>query len=362
MKKDTINKLKPYLLTSAIVLGIITIIFLIKGIYPFGNNSLIWGDMHDQITAFYYHLYDSIKGSKSLLIDFTSSGGINFLGIIAYYILSPFSLLVLLIPRSDIYLFVSVIIALKILTCSITCLYFIRKYYKKLPNLLSVLLAIIYAFSGFSLMMYQITPWIDTMYMLPLIMIGLKKVLDLEKPTMYIITLTLSLIFSFYTSIMVIIFIFLVSLIYLFVYKEKKEDRKKAILSLGISTIISVLIASFIIIPAYSQISISSRINSGYGDLLNSKTGPITDKLSMFLFGGLMYAGLLFLIKDYKKNFKYLTFYIPTLLIVLIPVIIEPINKAWHFGSYAFFPYRFGFITMFLLVIGACHGFNNYKE
>ncbi len=362
MKKDTINKLKPYLLTSAIVLGIMTIIFLIKGIYPFGNNSLIWGDMHDQITAFYYHLYDSVKGGKSLLIDFTSSGGINFLGIIAYYILSPFSLLVLLIPRSDIYLFVSVIIAIKILMCSITCLYFIKKYYKKLPNLLSVLLAIIYAFSGFSLMMYQITPWIDTMYMLPLIIIGLKKVLDIEKPTMYIITLTLSLIFSFYTSIMVIIFIFLVSLIYLFVYKEKKEARKKAILSLGISTLISLLIASFIIIPAYSQISISSRINSGYGDLLNSKTGPITDKLSMFLFGGLMYTGLLFLLKEYKKNFKYLTFYIPTLLIVLIPVIIEPINKAWHFGSYAFFPYRFGFITMFLLVMGACHGFNNYKE
>ena len=72
------KKLKPYIHTSLIVLGIFLILFLIKGIYPFGNNSLIWGDMHDQITAFYYHFYDCFHGNKSLLVDFTTSGGVNF--------------------------------------------------------------------------------------------------------------------------------------------------------------------------------------------------------------------------------------------------------------------------------------------
>ena len=115
----------------------------------------------------------------------------------AYYILSPFSFLVLLVSRSDIYLVVSIIIAFKILLCSLTSLYFIRCFYKKLPNLLSVLLAIIYAFSGYGLIMYQITPWIDAMYMFPLILIGLKKVLDLEKPVFYIITLSLTFIFRY---------------------------------------------------------------------------------------------------------------------------------------------------------------------
>ena len=45
------KKLKPYLLTTGIVLGIFIIIFLLKGIYPFGKNSLIWSDMHDQIIS-----------------------------------------------------------------------------------------------------------------------------------------------------------------------------------------------------------------------------------------------------------------------------------------------------------------------
>ncbi len=356
------KKLKPYFLTVGIVFGIFLILFMGKGIYPFGPNSLIWGDMHDQITSFYYHFYDTIYGTDSLLVDFSSSGGVNFIGILAYYILSPFTLLVLLVPREDIYLMVSVIVALKILLSSLTCLYFIRTFFPKQNPFLSVFLAIIYAFSGYSLMMYQITSWIDAMYLFPLIMIGLKKTLDLEKPTFYIVTLTLSLIFSFYVSMILLIFLFLVSFLYLLVYQEEKEARKKGILALGISTILSLLLSAFIVVPSYLQISISSRIGFKLNYLLNSGLGPITDKIAMFLFGGLMYCGLFLLLKEYRKHRKFLSFYLPILLLMLIPVLIEPIHKVWHFGSYAFFPYRMGFIPSFLLIVGACVAFSKYEE
>ena len=354
------KKLRPYLYTSLMVLGIFTVLFIYKGIYPFGSNSLIYGDMHDQITAFYYHLYDSFYANKSLLVDFTTSGGINFLGILAYYILSPISLIVLLVPRSDIYLVVSVIVALKILIASLTCLYFLRTFYKNMPSILYIILSIIYAFSGYSLMFYQITPWMDVVYMLPLVMIGLKKVLDLEKPIFYIVTLTLSMIFSFYVTIMAIIFIFLISIIYLFVYKNK-DERKKAITSLGISTVLSILMSTLVVIPAYLQISVSYRLGFNLVSLLNSKTGPLTDKLCMIMFGGMAYVGIILLFKDYKKNKKFLKFYIPTLLLLLIPVVIEPVNKMLHFGSYASFPYRFGFVTVLFLILGAAHYFNDFK-
>ena len=347
---------KPYWITILLVSIIFLIVWPGKGLFPFGGNSLIWGDMHDQITAFYYHFYDSFWGNASLLVDFTTSGSVNFLGILAYYILSPLSFLVLFFPRDDIYLAVSFIVAFKILLSSLTCLYFIRYYFKRLPNWVGVLLAICYAFSGYSLAMYQITPWMDVMYIFPLLMIGLKKLLDLEKPTWYIVTLTAALVFSFYVSIMTLFFIFLASFIYLLVYKEK-EDRKKAILSLGIATVLSVLLAVVIILPSYLQISVSSRMGFDINEILNSRTGPITDKLSFFMFGGIMYLGLFFLVKKWKYHQEFLTWYIPTTLIMLIPCIVEPLNKVLHFGSYAFFPYRFGFIMIFLLIIGACYGF-----
>lgn len=356
MKKEKLYR-SPYVITSVLVFFCFLLIFINKGIFPFGKNSLIWGDMHDQITAFYYHFYDSFRGNASLLVDFTTGGGVNFLGIMAYYILSPFTFLLLLFPREQLYLAVSIVVALKILVSSLTCLYFIRYYFKKIPNAISILLAICYAFSGYSLFMYQITPWMDAMYLFPLVMIGLKKTLDLEKPIWYIVTLTISLICSFYVSIMVIIFIFLASYIYLLMYKEKKE-RKKAILSLGISTVLSLLMASFIIIPSYMEISVSSRIGFNPNSILNSKAGPLTDKLSFFMFGGCVYLGILLLIKNHKKEHKFIMWYLATCLIVAIPAIVEPINKIWHFGSYAYFPYRFAFIMMFLLIIGACQGYN----
>ena len=137
MKKEKLYR-SPYVITSVLVFFCFLLIFINKGIFPFGKNSLIWGDMHDQITAFYYHFYDSFRGSASLLVDFTTGGGVNFLGIMAYYILSPFTFLLLLFPREQIYLAVSIVVALKILVSSLTCLYFIRTYFKKLPNAISV--------------------------------------------------------------------------------------------------------------------------------------------------------------------------------------------------------------------------------
>ncbi|MDD6224354.1 MAG: YfhO family protein, partial [bacterium] len=158
----------------------------------------------------------------------------------------------------------------------------------------------------------------------------------------------------------VIIFIFFCSLFYLLVYK-KKVERKKGIVALAITTIITLLLSAFIVLPSYLQISISSRMGFSWQELLNSQTGPITDKGSMFMFGGIMWVGLLLLLKDFRKNKHFITWYIPTSLILLIPVIVEPINKIWHFGSYAFFPYRAGFIMMFLLIVGACYSLEQYS-
>lgn len=101
---------KKYLWLSVFILGILSFIYIIKGIFPFGNESIIWSDMHEQITAIYYHFYDAIRGNSSLLVDFTSGGGINFVGILAYYILSPFTLILLLFPRDLVENAVSIVV------------------------------------------------------------------------------------------------------------------------------------------------------------------------------------------------------------------------------------------------------------
>ena len=102
-----------YVLTALISLLIISIIFIIKGIFPFGSNSVIWSDMHEQITALYYRFYDGVHNGN-LFVDFSAGGAVNLVGVIAYYILSPFTALVLLFPRDMIPEAVSLIVGLKI--------------------------------------------------------------------------------------------------------------------------------------------------------------------------------------------------------------------------------------------------------
>lgn len=358
MKKYLKN---PYIVTSLISILILLIVFISKGIFPFGKNTLIYGDMYDQITAFFYHFYDSFYNNKSLLVDFTTSGGINFFGIMAYYILSPFSLILLLFKRDEIYLAVSIVIALKILLSSLTCLYAIRTLFKKkLSYMLSIILSISYAFSGYLFLMYQITPWIDAMYLFPLVLVGVKKVLDLEKPYMYIIALTLSFITSFYVTSISLIFLFFLSFIY--IYNYNKKNSKKSITALGITTIIALGLSMIILLPSLSQILASSRISFNIFNLLNSKTGPITDKLSFFIPSSFLIVANFLLFLDFKKHKSFLKWYFPSLLILGIPYIVEPINKIFHFFSYAFFPNRYGYMMFFFLVIGAGYYFNKENK
>lgn len=349
----------PYLIVTLISVLIFLFIFIDKGIYPFGNHTLIYGDMYDQITAFYYHFYDAVKGSDSLLIDFSTSGGINFFGIMTYYILSPFTLLLLLFERSDIHLAVSIIISLKCIISSITMLYALRNIFKeKQNNFLFIIISLGYAFSGYFFNLYQITPWMDAVYLFPLVAVGLRKALDLERPYLYITCLTLSFITSFYVTVISLFFIFFLSFIYIKVYVER-EKQKKSILSLGINTVISILLSLFVIIPSYLQISSSSRLTLNLSKIFNSKLGPITDKLSFFIPCTFLLVGVVLLLLNFKKNDKFNKFIFPSLIIMGIPYIIEPVNKVFHFGSYAMFPCRFGYIMFFLLAIASSYAFLN---
>ena len=354
-------KKKKYFITALIALLIIATIYFIKGIYPFGKNYAVWSDMHDQVVAMYYHFWDAIKGNNSLLISYTTGGGINFIGIIGYYILSPFTLIVLLFSRENIIYAASIIVALKMITSSITALYCINHFFNKIPDSYKILLSILYAFCGYVLISYVITAWMEAVYMLPLVAVGLKKLLDLKSTKTYIITLSLLLIFSFYIAGMTLMSIIFISTIYMYLYKNKVE-RGKIAFNLGVSTIISLLCASIVLIPTIGQILESARINTSISNMLTVGIGPLYDKTSYFFGSGMAIAMTLLLI--FKSKIKKIDkwFIIINLSLLCIPIFIEPVNRIWHLSSYTGFPYRFGIITMLTLIIISGYYFNNLKD
>ena len=349
------KKFRDYFIVGGISTFILSVLFVYFGIYPFENNTVLTGDLYTQVSALFYHLWDTIRGGGSLLVDYTSGAGENFFGIFAYYLVSPINLIVLLFKRNDIYLAISLVVALKIILSSITCLYSLKYIFKK-DNLMFVPLSLLYAFSGYTLVCYQITSWMDVVYMFPLIVVGLKKLIDEDKPIMYGVTLFLTICFSFYLSYIMIIFIFLLAFIYIKNNVEKK-DQKRAMLSIGIYTILPMLMSLFITYPALRQIFGSARTNISK-NIFNNLLGCLFDKLNYFNISILLVVFTMLLIVERKNNKKFLKWYIPALLVLVIPYIVEPLNKVFHFMSYSFFPNRYGFILFYLLVVGGAYFFS----
>ena len=351
---------KKYFISGLIVAVILLIVCLVKGMYPFGKNYIMWGDMYEQIVPLYYNFYDVIRNGKSILIDYTGGIASSFIPNFFYYISSPFTFLVLLFQRNDIPNAVNIIVLLKIVLSAITCNCFLDKKFKDLGDFYKYFFSIIYALSTYNLSLYIITGWIDIVYLFPLLMLGLDELLNLRKPKLFIIILSMSLIFNFYISLMCIVFIFFISIIYLKIYKN--QNTRKAIASLGLSVLLSLLISSIALIPVFLQILSSARMGVNFSQLGMSKFGPIIDKL-MFLTSSMApMACMLLFLRKYKQNKTNITFIIMSLLLLGIPIIIEPINKMLHFGSYVCYPYRYGFILMFMLSIFSCMYVNSKDE
>lgn len=344
-------KKRDYLYNLCITILILGAVFALKNLFPFGSETIIWEDMGGQITPMYYQFYDAVRNGSSLFISYSAGNGVNFLGNMGYYIISPFTLLVLAFPRDMIPQAVNVIMILKIAACSFTFLYAIKKISPKLGNGWAILFSNMYAFSSYIMCLYLIPNFIDTVYLFPLLVLGMMYLLQ-GKPKLYLGILTASLIMNFYLSLIVLIFVVLAFNVYFLIYKP--ENKKKCITDLGLSTVLALLISCVILVPTLMQIKDSARFGFSFDKFMNSRFGPFTDKAAYLLSCGFDAAMLILLIKRDRKD-KFTKFLTILLVLMLIPVLIEPINKMWHFGSYVSFPYRYGFITIFLFLCSSAY-------
>ena len=104
--------------TSTFILVLISYYFL--GYTPFGNSSLASMDADIQYLDLFSYLKDVLNGNNSVIYTFSKGLGGNNIGNYAYYLSSPFNLLVVLFEKENLPLFFNLIFALKISTCAAT--------------------------------------------------------------------------------------------------------------------------------------------------------------------------------------------------------------------------------------------------
>lgn len=348
------KKYKYYLIPPIIVMLLLTIIYLINGVYPFGKNTILNGDFPSAYIPIYYYMWDLFRGNANLFINFKVGMGTCMYDLTSIYgILSPFSWIIALCKRSDIPYFMSILFMIKVSLISVTTFMLFNKVLNGLKVFYKVLFSVFYALSTYVIVYYTNFVWLDNLILFPVLLLGIKRIIDKNDNKLYTIILFLSISYSFYISYMELLFILFLSFGYIVFLCDDKVQKRKFIFSLGIGTILAIGMSLVFLLPVISLVFDSVRSETFNPSGISMISANTLDKMMIILGYGfpiLLFFNL-FILKSIPKKIKH--FFAFMIFITCIGVIFEPINLMWHTGSYIMIPYRYGFIPIMVIYLGA---------
>lgn len=192
-------------LCFAVPMLLMLLMYICWQVFPFGNESVLVLDLNGQYVYFFEGLRDILFGDGSLLYSFRRALGGEFMGIFAYYLSSPFSLIVALFPKSMITEALLVMFLLKVGSCGLTFGIYLEATRKR-NRTAAVMFSTMYALSAYAVVMQHNTMWIDNMILLPVIMLGIENLIRYGKFKMFVISLSMAIFSNFYIGYMMCIF------------------------------------------------------------------------------------------------------------------------------------------------------------
>ncbi|MFC6294444.1 YfhO family protein [Lactiplantibacillus daoliensis] len=374
------NQTKRWLVSIAAgitSLLIMSLVFTIKGVTPFGNHNLLFSDLGGQYLSFFTAYRHALLTHSFQLYSFSQSLGGNALPTIAYYLLSPFNLLILLFPAANIPTGLTVIILIKIGIIAFTMTLFLQNHFQT-EHWSIALFGVAFSLSGFVALNYFTIMWLDALIWLPLVIQGLEHLVKTGRRGPFFWWLWVSIVTDYYLGYMTCLFVVYYFITQLVTMKQPGSSfwqtvkKQRALIGRVVTTaILSGLSTLFILIP------------TGLGMLQTAKSAV---KLSYYLpvpqFGLSAFSQLGLGANNYVTRLYHdPTVFSSTLVILLVLVYfvhpqisrqqkwhnggllvalllsmeINTLNTIWHmFQRPAGFPYREAFFVSFVLVMIAC--------
>lgn len=267
--KKLFTSFKYEWLAFGIALVALMLVFFIQRLTPFGNQNLLISDMGTQYLSFFTNSYHAIRVGNFQLYSFSQSLGGNLLPLIAYYLLSPFNILMFLFPSAaDIPMALSLIIILKIAAIAWTMTYFLQRHFRQ-KNWESAVFGLMFAMSGFVVVYFFNIMWLDALVWLPLVINGLDKLIDTGKTTSFFSWLTISILTDFYLGYMTCWFA-LFYFGYRF-YAAKRTEQltvKQAGSRFIISGVLSVGVSAVILLPTFLGMLKTAKTQNNWHNFL----------------------------------------------------------------------------------------------
>ena len=189
-----------YALAFLLPILIFSFVLKINAIVPFGNNALSIWDAKIQYLDWLCYFKDVFAGQQSLFYSFGKMLGGNCLALFHSYFSSPLNFLIVFFKKEHLPLFFTLVITLKLALASLNFFIFIKQVFKGLKVWACLALSLSYAFSSYSIQQASNIMWLDGVYMLPMILLGIYKLLFADKKLFLICSIALNILFNWYSA------------------------------------------------------------------------------------------------------------------------------------------------------------------
>lgn len=218
-----------YGLGAFILTGIFFLLALkISHIYPFGDNTIIYHDMQYQYLDYLTYFRNLLHGSGNIAYSFSIGMGEGTAAFFAYYLASPFNIILAFFSEDKIVLGITFLIMLKLASSAVTMFIYLSKRFS-LSNLSALLLALSYSMMGYNVLNCSNIMWLDGIIILPLIALGIHNLVYQNKKIMYFFALWYGIITNWYIGYMLCIFAVVYFIVENVLYYMKNKQNKKGL-------------------------------------------------------------------------------------------------------------------------------------
>ena len=284
-----------FLLSFLLPVLALLLIFFVKDIYPFGDNSFLRTDMYHQYAPFFAEFAEKLQNGESLLYSWRVGAGSNFLTLLAYYLLSPFNLALFFLSKPAVIEFMTYLIVFKTGLSGLTMAWYLCRKFRT-RTIAAALFAMAYALSGYMAAYSWNIMWLDCIWLAPLVLLGLEQLVEENKGLLYCLTLSLSILTNYYISIMLCLFLVFYFLCLLIMYPSRREqlsvgENKTGFkqylfkcLQFAFYSLLAGGIAAVILLPVMLALKTTASSNINFPDSLSTYF-PMIDMVARHMAG-----------------------------------------------------------------------------
>ena len=353
----------------------VLLVMLISHYAPFGKYSMLYSDMYHQYYPFFVAFRNAIREGRGLLYTWSVGMGMDYLGLIAYYLASPLNLVSVLLPEGWLLGYFSLLVPIKLGLAGLFFALFLKEIFRKNDGSIAIFGAL-YGLCAWALGYQWNVMWLDTFACLPLVVLGEVKLLRDKKVLLYTVSLFFSVFSNYYIGLFTCFFVFFLFFIYEICRWGGWKKFFCDLLRIGLFSAIAIGMTAILTVPALfalgtTQSSVnkfptSFRLNIakentllGLLDAMRQVAGNMGGSIEPSFKEGLpnLYCGILsvFLMFAYlfAKQVRFRDKVCAVFLLVFfnLSFIVRQLDYIWHgFHFTNMIPYRFSFLYSFVVL------------